>query len=903
KARRGIILSNAGKFNYEFNFNWSSAKHPMLLLEPSNGTVRKNDKVVCYLTFAPTKETVLEGQNIVCTTAGSREYAFAIHGNAVPPAVDFSFISYDFGPCFIVEPDATPMVETISLRITNQDNEMDISLDCSYEKRSYLHVAVQPTVLGPHETLEVPIKFTARNEGLYHEVVPFTINGTTIVNVVLTGEGIYPKIEISTSMVNFSTLQIGQSVSRIVKLTNRSKRKTPLELLAQHMHDIGLTIFPQVGIQIKPRDTIDVELRFAPTRRVTPFEEDLLIDICGTRKKLVTLTGSCQGMDVQFETENMSFGSVVYGSQLVKRLLLQNRGDLVAKFQWDLKRLGPDFTIFPSEGVVLPNQDKQFEITFRPLKIDDDIRHDKILCSIEGGDFLTITFTGACVAQLEASIKELVFESHVRKEVSKDITIENKTNMPWNLIPMITGDHWRCPENVAVPASGKAVMPLYYNPLSMTLQGDANPFSRPKQHKGALFFAIPDGSAITYNLIGTATEPEPLDNLQFKTPAKMSLPIKLAVSNWLKKSPQVFHVVTENVSKCISTFAQGADTITIPPNASRDYGLKVFAYLEGTNEFKVTFTNNETGEYVFYNIHIEVTPPGIVDTLVFHAPVRQTVKKLITIENPFPAHTIIQFDEKSFWSCSNSSIRVRRVGEMTGRSEGAFEVEYRPLLHVTEATEAQLLLKSPQLGDYPYKLQLTTSPAGIEKILYFSVPLGCSQTQAFRFSTFVSKPTDFKCSVQQSTFFNVPALLKVEPSGWDGTEQSITIKFEPEALGDIRDTIVVFSDTGGEYKCTLQGQSIPPLPQGPFIFATTQEIEFKNVFNVPRDFSFAIDGPGFTVNVTTISIPAKSAKVVLIKNVDTTTGRQQPLAGKLLVTCPSLPELPPWVYYLEGELK
>ncbi|OQR81932.1 hydrocephalus-inducing protein, partial [Thraustotheca clavata] len=36
KARRGIILSNAGKFNYEFNFNWSSAKHPMLLLEPSN---------------------------------------------------------------------------------------------------------------------------------------------------------------------------------------------------------------------------------------------------------------------------------------------------------------------------------------------------------------------------------------------------------------------------------------------------------------------------------------------------------------------------------------------------------------------------------------------------------------------------------------------------------------------------------------------------------------------------------------------------------------------------------------------------------------------------------------------------------------------------------------------------
>ncbi|OQR91449.1 hydrocephalus-inducing protein [Achlya hypogyna] len=902
KARRSIVLSNAGKFNFEFTFNWQSAKHPMLTLEPANGTVRKNDKVVCHLTFAPTKETALEGQHIVCTTAGSRDYAFPIHGNAVPPAVDFSFTSHDFGPCFIAEPDAAPMVETIVLRITNMDHEMDISVDCSYEKRPFLHVTVQPTVLGPHEALDVPVTFTARHEGPYREIVPFSINGTTTVNVELSGEGIFPKIDLATatSVVHFGTLQIGQSVSRVVKLVNRAKRKTPLSLLASHMHDIGLTLFPQTGILIRPRETIDVELRFAPPRRVTPFEEELYVDVCGTKRKLLTLTGACQGMDVQFETETLSFGPVVYGSQLVRRLLLQNRGDLVAKFQWDLKRLGPDFAIAPSEGVVLPNQDKQFEVTFRPVKINDDIRLEKVLCTIDGSDFLTVTFTGACVAQLESSIKELVFESRVRKESFKEITIENKTSAPWNLVPMVSGDHWRCAEHIAVPANGKATVPVYYTPLAMTQCGDT--FDRPKQHQGSLFLALPDGSAITYHLVGTAAEPEALGALTFTTPAKASLPIKLPLPNWLKKAAQVFHVVTENVTKCASTFVQGADTITVPPNATREYGLKVFAYLEGPNEFKVTFTNAETGEYVFYTVLIDVTPPVVVETLVFHAPVRQSVKKLITVENPFPPSTLIQFDDKAFWSCSAPSVRVRRVGDMTGRTEGAFEVEYRPLLHTTEPTEASLVLRSPQLGEYPYTLRLSTSPAGIEKILYFTVPLGGSQTQAFRFHTFASKPTDFKCTVAQPTFFNVAPVLKTDVTGWDGTEQTVTIKFEPEALGDIRDTLLVASDAGGEYKCTLQGQSIPPVPQGPFVFATTQDIEFKNVFNAPREFTFAVDNPGFTVNASTTTIGAKAAKVVTVKNVDTSS-RQTPLTGKLLVTCPSLPDLPPWVFYLEGEAK
>ncbi|CAK4295658.1 unnamed protein product [Aphanomyces euteiches] len=895
RLQKSLVISNTGKFNFEFNVNWGSGSHPMVLIEPMNGTVRKNDKVKCNITFAPTLQTSLESLQLVCTTAGSREYYLRLRGNSVPPAVDFSFLSHDFGPCFIAEPDAPPITETIMLRIANQDAEMDISLDCSFEKMSHLRVQVQPTVLGPHEALEVPITFIARREGSYKDVIPFTINGTTNINVIITGEGIYPKIELvgnPQQMVNFGTLQIGQSVSRFIKLLNRAKRKTSIDLSTASQ---DITIFPNRDIQLKPRESVDVELCFAPTRRIQSFQEELAISVAGTRSKLLVMTGWCQGMDVQLETETLGFGSVVLGSQLIRKILLQNRGDLIAKFQWDLKRFGQDFTISPVDGLILPNQDKQFEITFCPQKINDDIRHEKIPCVIEGGgDFVTLTLTGSCLAMVESSIKELVFESKVRKEAVKEIVIENKTNQPWNLLPAISGEHWHCVENIAVSAGGKATLPVVFYPLSMTQLPNDNR-ERSKRHEGSLFIAIPDGSAVSYNLFGTATEPEALDTLRFKTPAKKSLAMKLLVKNWLKTA-QLFHVEIENTNK--STFVQGAETITVPPNSHRDYGLKVYAYIEGPNDFKVTFANKETGEYVFYVVHVDVTAPGSIDTLVFHAPVRQSVKKLITMENPFPPTTSIDFEENKWWHCSSPCIRVRRVAELTGRPEGSFEVEYRPILHGEQPIEADLAITCLQLGEYNYKLQLSTSPAGIERILYFHVPLGGCQTQAFRFQTYVTKTCEFKCMVQQPTFFNVHPTVKVEPSNWDGSECTVQIKFEPEALGEIRDTLVLSSDQGGEYKCTLQGQSIPPLPQGPFSFASTKEIEFKNVFNSAKEFIFTVDNPAFSVNTKQATIPAKSTKAVVVKVEDAS----KPVAGKLLITCPALVDLPPWVYYLEAEV-
>ena len=102
--------------------------------------------------------------------------------------LDFSFISHDFGPCFVPERGAAPMQEQAILRITNNEFNKDVSFDCLFQKLPFLEVKAEPTVLKPNESVDVPIIFTPREVKTYLEQVPFELNGLYTVNVSVAGE-------------------------------------------------------------------------------------------------------------------------------------------------------------------------------------------------------------------------------------------------------------------------------------------------------------------------------------------------------------------------------------------------------------------------------------------------------------------------------------------------------------------------------------------------------------------------------------------------------------------------------------------------------------------------------------------------------------------------------------------
>lgn len=82
--------------------------------------------------------------------------------------------------------------------------------------------------------------------------------------------------------------------------------------------------------------------------------------------------------------------------------------------------------------------------------------------------------------------------------------------------------------------NGSAEYQISYSPLSMT-RNDQVP-KGPEFHLGTLFFPLPDGSALLYNLKGSALMPDAEEVLEVAMKAKKSQQKAIQVKNWLPEN-------------------------------------------------------------------------------------------------------------------------------------------------------------------------------------------------------------------------------------------------------------------------------------------------------------------------------------------------------------------------------
>ena len=134
---------------------------------------------------------------------------------------------------------------------------------------------------------------------------------------------------------------------------------------------------------------------------------------------------------------------------------------------------------------------------------------------------------------------------------------------------------------------------------------------------------------------------------------------------------------------------------------------------------------------------------------------------------------------------------------------------------------------------------------------------------------------------------------------WDGVEVALDVVFEPEIIGTLKSELRVSSSEGGVFVWPIFGQCDPARPRGPFPIAkgATVAIDVKNVLREDKDFVLTCDNPCFSVPSPSIRIGAKKSVQVAVKY---TPAEGAPNAGKLIVSCPSVPELQPWVFYVSG---
>lgn len=902
-----LYVVNGGRYGLEYSWDMNERCRilggldgQLITITPGEGTVDPFQRVSCMVTFNPNRAVSLKGCQLELKIRNGPALPIALSGKAVEPVVSFSFTEYDFGACFVSKQRSDLPPKRVKLIITNKDKK-DVSITCFPPQRSYLDVFFKPGVVAAGDTTQVDIAFHPREPIRCQDTVWFEVNGVSKVPVLVKGQGAEMKVEVanpSQKTVNLGALRIGERVTKSVKLVNRSPVEVQFSvnilpsLSDLMMQDNALTVSPSSVITLPPNGgTYTVQVVFAPTARVQQFSEEVILEASGIAQPLFMVSGCCQGMDISLDTTQVPCGAVTIQSQSRRRILMYNKGDIGARFQWMVDQFSPDFSITPTEGYISSGMEVPFEITFHPTKVSQDIRYDNLQCMIDGKALLQLTLTGMCIEQ--SPRKEVLhFTSTVRGTEKRQITLHNPTHSTWLIHPVISGEHWSGPDTLTISPGKAGHYDLVYMPMTMTTDA--------QKHQGSVFFPLPDGSGLLYNLLGTSDPPKVAGNVTQDIPCKTAHTEMLPVHNWLHR-PQRFHAVIEAIRPDKldrSVKLHGLEYIDVPAMGRKDYRLNFYAHKEGTFTAKVTFKNDQTGEYLFYNISFKATPPGVIETIDLTTPVRKSVPHRVSVVNPLPTQVTFRT------SVNVNDISLPSTFDVGAESEGSCMFEFLPL-KVGESSGGRLTLEAAELGVYQYELRLKATTPAPEKAVHFMTTLGSNVSHSCKFVSFAKGRTEYSCKVDNSDFHVDRSVQASSAGAGGGVEVSVDVHFEPGHLGDSKSTLFISSPVGGDYVIPLFGHCVPPKPQGPFTIraGSSINIPFKNVFSRSIQFVFHVDNPAFVVKANDILKGKKTYHILVsydAKQADPHVAKM----GKLVVSSPksaSSGSSVSWTYYLKGE--
>jgi len=975
-----LYLTNQSKKNFNFRVQVQQGhrkprplhefeKPPYIAISQASGDVRAHEDIMLELTYAPRDVHTLDGCMLqVVIPAGPKETIFqiALGGGAKRSRVDFSFLTYDFGPCFIAKDGATmagePLehseddrYERVELVATNRD-DIDCLISTTFTREPWLDVQLNAAMIEAGSSLRIPIVFSPREMCDYMQRVEFVVNDYTRMHVDVRGRGCPLRLELTSlemQHVDFGVATGGDSMTKMVRLVNRSPCAVTFQL-GDDQEELSKRFVqwsPAHPTTLRPRETCDVEIRFLPTTRVAPFKVPLFARCGGGLDlKLLTVEGTCHATEMRLSEHSCFFGDVVVGSQATRNVRLHNFGDLGSKFKFEMpSRFAKLFSITPSEGFVRPQEEIPLTVAFHPSRerimeykkaeranatrrgkplpaeipgpLNVRISVKEIRCVLEGLAPLTLEASGCCIERM-GETKTLEFTTDVRKECKQSFEVENTQDVDWKLKPQVMTTEpqgttcFTCPPEIVIPARKRVEVEVTYLPFTMTEPKDGesaavSPSGKARcgKHRGQVFIGTPDGNAILYTLEGTADPPKVDKRLQERVPCKKQHNQRVPVKNWLHER-QRFHVKVELVDPDPSSQdaqgikVDGVGTLDLPPGLERDYRFSLYSYHETTALVRVSLTSQETGEFIVVEVEVEFYAPESLATIKLESACRQQTRHKIAVANP------LSKPAKFIGTSSHPYIRFGQELEVPAKSERTIDLLFRP---VEEGDgDAEVTLKSDELGIYPYAVRWRATPAGLERSLTLKAPLGGSATDFFKFQHLAKVPVDYKARIEVApghkgpvTDFILEDLSANAPACDDNNlskELQLRVRYQPSGLGtkdqpSVAAMLVISGSGGGEYKAMLTGFAQPPQPQGPYEVGNGKAvaIEFRNPFDKPTEFTLQVDNPCFMVPMRSQTIdPQKTLSIQVSFKSDQKQG------GRLIISCKQVSA--PWIFYLKGEL-
>ncbi|XP_048520745.1 hydrocephalus-inducing protein homolog isoform X1 [Dendroctonus ponderosae] len=641
----------------------------------------------------------------------------------------------------------------------------------------------------------------------------------------------------------------------------------------------SFVVSPNMFIDIPPRGKGHFDITFQPSTKIE-FEEKIYFEVQDYIEPLCIIKGASIIPEFTLDKKEVLFLGVITGHSASQFVSLRNSGDVIGSFSWSIDdKQQSAFTIEPRQGFVLPKNDMKFKITF--CSADEKCeRKIKAKCSIkEIKESLELELKGNSIRMPEPS-GTITLKCNVRETVADhSIAITNHTLQQWLLLTELSHDAFSAPREVIVPATNSATIPVAYFPQKMTSMA-------PDQ--GTLFIEMPDGSGLIYRLIGHAAPPSAKKRIEKEIRCKQNHFEDILAENWLTVK-QIFTVSTEVVSAVTpKTIYQvfGFKDIELAGMESRNYKWGVYVVNEGPIEFKVTFTNPQTGEYEFFEISFKVLSSEPVEVIKFHGRVREHFTQHFTLENPVDVPVTYDLE------CAEKILTFPNSLTINPYTSVKVDVTYSPLL--PEDISTTLSAKCDELGTYTFLIKMKSDPPRPESPIIFRSELGFKTSKTILFQNTFERPVDFATMFSDEEF-HMERCNSIPP----GETSKIVLTFEPSALGCLNSQLVLVSPVAGQYIYPLVGEGILPTPKGPFIAKQTSPavIEFKNPFKQDRQFKFCLQPDIFCCDFGEDLIKAgrSTRYVILLRSGLDIDGYK---TGKLVISLADNPEVQ-WKYYLE----
>ncbi|CAM9742155.1 unnamed protein product, partial [Ectocarpus fasciculatus] len=358
----------------------------------------------------------------------------------------------------------------------------------------------------------------------------------------------------------------------------------------------------------------------------------------------------------------------------------------------------------------------------------------------------------------------LVFRAPAGQKITQEIPIHNNGDVAWTLNAGPRQPPFGGPNQLTVPARGKASYPLTFSPVRATEQDFVSKLvlADLKDKVKPVKF--------DFDLRGTAEEPLAEGHRVVRCSAR-------------ERVEQVFQL--KNVTGKDMEFAvdsdlpgvSGSPGLTVPPKQEAEYTLSICPPFGGVFTGSLTFTA-PGGIVVWYTVEVQASNPMEEDKVAISTVLRQAVSVEISLSNPLNEE--LQFMGEGL--LGDATFNLDPLASAT------YTLYYSPLR--VQSHYGSVTFSAEAVGQFWYRLELRADPCPPVRLDEISCPVGASRGVFVSIDNPVGRDIVLAAKTSNHRNFSVePPQIAIAPYG----TASFEVVYTPSSLGKIETGDVILS--------------------------------------------------------------------------------------------------------------